>query len=33
MIAVMVIYLIITGLSDVILRAVDRKYAAGVRKA
>lgn len=33
MIAVMVIYLIITGLSDLILRIVDRKYAAGVRKA
>lgn len=33
MIAVMVIYLIITGLSDLILRRVDRKYAAGVRKA
>ena len=33
MIAVMVVYLIITGLSDLILRMVDRKYAVGVRKA
>ncbi|MDO6458729.1 ABC transporter permease [Celeribacter halophilus] len=33
MLAVMVIYLVITGLSDLILRIVDRKYAAGVRKA
>ncbi|MFY0646662.1 ABC transporter permease [Sulfitobacter geojensis] len=33
MIAVMVVYLIITGISDLVLRAVDRKYAAGVRKA
>lgn len=33
MIAVMVVYLIITGISDLALRAIDRKYAAGVRKA
>ncbi|WP_323769048.1 ABC transporter permease subunit [Antarctobacter sp.] len=33
MLAVMVVYLIITGLSDLILRKVDRKYAAGVTKA
>jgi His/Glu/Gln/Arg/opine family amino acid ABC transporter permease subunit len=33
MIAVMVIYLIITALSDLILRRVDRKYAKGVRRA
>ncbi|MFT7137230.1 MAG: ABC-type arginine transport system permease subunit, partial [Akkermansiaceae bacterium] len=33
MVTVMVIYLIITAISDVLLRMVDRKYAAGVRKA
>lgn len=33
MIAVLAIYLIITGASDLFLRWVDRRYAAGVRKA
>ncbi|SNR84423.1 ABC transporter permease [Puniceibacterium sediminis] len=33
MTAVMVVYLVITGISDLILRIVDRKYAAGVRRA
>lgn len=33
MLAVLVIYLIITGVSDLILRWIDRKYSAGVRKA
>jgi histidine transport system permease protein/arginine/ornithine transport system permease protein len=33
MIAVLVVYLIITGVSDVILRKIDRKYSAGVRGA
>lgn len=32
MIAVLVIYLAITGVSDLILRWVDRKYSAGVRR-
>jgi histidine transport system permease protein/arginine/ornithine transport system permease protein len=33
MVAVLVIYLIITGVSDLILRWVDRKYSAGIRRA
>ena len=33
MIAVLVVYLIITGVSDLILRKIDRKYSAGVRGA
>ncbi len=33
MFAVLVIYLIITAISDVALRMLDRKYSAGVRKA
>ncbi|WP_422395978.1 ABC transporter permease [Roseovarius rhodophyticola] len=33
MIAVLVIYLIITGVSDLILRWIDRRYSAGVRRA
>ncbi len=33
MIAVMVVYLIITAVSDMILRKVDRKYSTGVREA
>ncbi|MBT8154769.1 ABC transporter permease [Epibacterium ulvae] len=33
MIAVMGVYLVITGLSDLLLRMVDRKYAVGVRRA
>lgn len=33
MITVMVIYLVITGISDLLLRRIDRKYSAGVRRA
>ncbi len=33
MIAVLLIYLVITAISDVALRRVDRKYSAGVRRA
>ena len=33
MIAVLIIYLVITAISDVALRWVDRKYSAGVRRA
>lgn len=33
MLAVLVIYLIITGVSDLVLRWIDRKYSAGERKA
>jgi histidine transport system permease protein/arginine/ornithine transport system permease protein len=33
MFAVLVIYLIITAVSDAALRWVDRRYSAGVRKA
>ncbi|WP_035920066.1 ABC transporter permease [Leisingera aquimarina] len=33
MIAVLVIYLVITGISDLLLRWVDRRYSAGVKRA
>lgn len=33
MLAVLIFYLIVTAVSDVLLRWVDRKYSAGVRKA
>lgn len=33
MIAVLLIYLVITAISDVALRRVDRKYSVGVRRA
>ncbi|WP_246557882.1 ABC transporter permease [Roseovarius nubinhibens] len=33
MIAVLVIYLVITGISDLLLRWVDRRYSAGMKKA
>ncbi len=33
MIAVLFIYLVITGISDLILRWVDRRYSAGVKRA
>lgn len=33
MIAVLVIYLVITGISDLLLRWVDRRYSAGLKKA
>ena len=33
LLAVLVIYLIITGVSDLILRWIDRRYSVGVRRA